>query len=393
MTTHSATPPPPDGPDQRTPHPADLGVVAPDKKGTSIHKGSHKSKIDGGGAGDRLGRDGAGGDGRVSGRGRVVLAVLVSFGLLGGALGYVLVAARRNAGPAAAAGTAVDAGPGDRLLVRSTAPGSYGRVGTVLRKAPGGARTLSGVSCDRVYAAAGTAICLRPDGPLVTYQLALLDASLRVRETYPLVGVPNRARVSPSGHQLAWTVFVAGDSYNGGRFSTRVGMLNTATGEIVDSLETFAITRDGHAYRAADVNFWGVTFVDDQHFYATMSTAGRRYLVAGDVAAQTVRTLASNVECPSLSPDRTRLAFKQAIGADPAKGWRLTVLDLATMARTPLAETRSVDDQAAWFDDRTVMYTLRRGGRNADIWSVAASGGGRPAVLVPDAESPAALWN
>ena len=53
------------------------------------------------------------------------------------------------------------------------------------------------------------------------------------------------AAPTPSGHVLAWTVFVAGDSYNGGRFSTRVGMLNVATGATVDTLETFAITRDG----------------------------------------------------------------------------------------------------------------------------------------------------
>jgi hypothetical protein len=326
-------------------------------------------------------------------RGRVVVAALVSVLLLGGAAAYVLVVAGRDARATAVAGAAVDAGPGERLLVRSTAPGSYGRVGTVERKAPAGARTISGVACDRVYAAAGAVICLRPDGPLATYQLAVLDARLRVRDTYPLVGVPNRARVSPSGRVLAWTVFVTGDSYNGGRFSTRVGMLNTATGETVDTLETFAITRDGRSYRAADVNFWGVTFADDRRFYATMSTAGRRYLVAGDVAARTVRTIASDVECPSLSPDGTRVVFKQARGGDPAKGWRLTVLDLATMARTPLAETRSVDDQAAWFDDGTVMYAVRRGTREADVWSVPASGGGRPALLVPDAESPAALWN
>jgi WD40-like Beta Propeller Repeat len=328
----------------------------------------------------------------VTTKARVLFAVLASAVLLAGAAAYVVAAADRRSAQAAAA-VVVDAGPGDRLLFRSTAVDSYGRIATVERGAPAGPRTVSRVSCDRVYAAGGAAICLRPDGPLATYQLAVLDRRLRERETYPLVGVPNRARVSPSGRMLAWTVFVTGDSYNGGRFSTRVGMLNAATGEPVDTLESFAITRDGRPYRSVDVNFWGVTFVDDQHFYATMSTAGRRYLVSGDVAAQTVRTLDSNVECPSLSPDRTRLVFKQARRGDPAKGWRLTVLDLATMTRTPLAEARGVDDQAAWLDNDTVMYAVRRGARGSDVWSVPASGGGRPALLIPDAESPTALWN
>jgi hypothetical protein len=320
-------------------------------------------------------------------RGRIILVAVVSAMLLAGAAGYVVVAGRRASSAASAAAGAVDAGPGDRILFRSLAAGSYGRVATL----GGGVRTISGVSCDRVSAAAGNVICLRPDGPLATYQLAVLDARLRMRENYPLVGVPNRARVSPSGKWFAWTVFVTGDSYNGGKFSTRVGMLNTATGDTVDTLETWAITRDGKPYRSADVNFWGVTFVDDQHFYATMSTAGRRYLVAGDIAAQTLRTLATNVECPSLSPDGTRLVFKQALGADPARGWRLTVLNLRTMARTTLAETRSVDDQAAWLGNGTVMYAIHRSPRNADVWQVPADGSGRPGLLIPDAESPTAL--
>jgi Tol biopolymer transport system component len=319
-------------------------------------------------------------------RTRIILAVLFSAVLLTGAVGYIVVAGHRGPTAATAAGT-VDASPGDKILFRSTAADSYGRVATVAK----GVRTVSAVACDRVYAAAGSVICLRPDGPLATYQLAILDARLRVEDTYPLVGVPNRARVSPSGHLLAWTVFVTGDSYNGGKFSTRVGMINTVTRETVDTLETYAITRDDKPYRNADVNFWGVTFVDDQHFYATMSTAGRRYLVAGDVTAQTVRTLAANVECPSLSPDGTRVVFKQAVNGNPARGWRLTVLNLATMARTPLAETRSIDDQAAWLDNATVMYAVRRGTQAADVWSTAADASGRPSLLIPDAESPAAL--
>jgi hypothetical protein len=327
----------------------------------------------------------------MTGRSRGLLAAVLCGALLATAAGYVVVAGQRRIRPAAAAGT-VSVAPGDRLLVRSTAPDSFGRLATVARDDPAGPRQVSAVSCDRAYAAAGTAMCLRPDGPLATYQVAVMNENLLVRQDYPLVGVPNRARVSPGGAMLAWTVFVTGDSYNGGRFSTRVGMVNVATGDTVDTLETFAVTVNGAPYEAADVNFWGVTLVDDSHFYATMSSAGHRYLVAGDVPARTVRTVAENVECPSLSPDGTRLVFKAAVGGDPARGWRLTVLDLATMARTPLAETRSVDDQADWYDTTTVMYAVARGVDRSDVWAVPADGTGAPRILVPDAESPAPLW-
>ena len=69
--------------------------------------------------------------------------------------------------------------------------------------------------------------------------------------------------------------------------------------------------------------------------------------------------LHENVECPSLSPDGTRVAYKRRTGS-ATRPWRLTVLDLATMRETPLAEPRSVDDQAEWLDDDHVLYGDRR---------------------------------
>jgi hypothetical protein len=89
-----------------------------------------------------------------------------------------------------------------------------------------------------------------------------------------------------------------------------------------------------------------------------------------------------NVECPALSPDNTRIAFKKRV--DSANGpWRFTVLNLKTMRETPLAESRSVDDQAAWLDNDRVLY----GYKNA-IWTVPADGSGHPRLYQPDALSP-----
>ncbi|WP_370949775.1 TolB family protein [Amycolatopsis sp. cg5] len=319
---------------------------------------------------------------------RILIAAGGVIVLIAAAVAYIV--GSRDHG-AAATGTpgAVTLTPGPRLLFISTADADRGHLATI---DGAGVRAVSPLTCNRVYAAAGTGLCLRPEAGLTTYQLVVLDTQLNAKREIPLVGLPNRARVSASGQRAAWTVFVTGDSYNGGRFSTRVGTLDLRTGDLEGTLEDFAVTVDGKPYQAADLNFWGVTFArDDNRFYATMSTGSHRYLVEGDSTARTVRTLRDNVECPSLSPDNRRVAYKSAVDGDPAKGWRLSVLDLETGTVTALAETHSVDDQAAWLDDRTIAYPLSRDGGHSDVWAVPANGSGTPRLLIPDAESPSAL--
>lgn len=319
------------------------------------------------------------------------LRLLVTLGaavvLALGAVVYIRASAQRppSGEPAVDSGP-VSLAPAARLLTITDR-----RLAAVPTDNPDGPRTVSDVECVRFYAGGGTGVCLRAETPWA-YQLVVLDTELKQRRAFPVPGLPNRARVSASGRMIAWTTFVGGDSYAGSGFSTRTGILDTATGTLVMSLEDFAITRDGRPYRAVDVNFWGVTFTgDDNRFYATMSSAGRRHLVRGDLAARTVQTLADNVECPSLSPEGGRLAFKRAVDGDPSKGWRLSVLNLATMRVTPTAETTSVDDQAAWLDDGRLAYTLRQPDGRPDIWTVPADGSGKPVLLVPGAESPAPL--
>ena len=87
------------------------------------------------------------------------------------------------------------------------------------------------------------------------------------------------------------------------------------------------------------------------------------------------------MECPSLSPDGTRLAFKKRLdGADP-DDWRLSVLNLKTGEEHPLAETQNVDDQAEWLDNDHVLYAKFPDEGFPDIWSVPADGTGRAEAL------------
>ncbi|MBB5872516.1 hypothetical protein F4553_005950 [Allocatelliglobosispora scoriae] len=286
----------------------------------------------------------------------------------------VLAAAADPAGP----GTALDTARPGRLLFRDES----GRVASVAATDPGGPRQVSDTSCQRFHAAAGTAVCLISEvrSGLPATSALILDHDLHETRRIQLAGIPSRARVSASGRMVSWTVFVTGDSYNVGGFSTWTGILDTRTGYPIINMENIQLYLDGKRYHAADVNYWGVTFgADDNLFYATVATRGRTYLVQGDYARWEARVLRADVECPSLSPDGTRLAFKKR--SSPTT-WRLHVLELATMRETALAETASVDDQALWLSNTAVAYA-----RGGGVWSVPADGTGTPSLLIPHAGS------
>ncbi|WP_329403474.1 hypothetical protein [Streptomyces melanogenes] len=316
----------------------------------------------------------------------VVIAVLV---LAGGSLGYVWHARHRERPPqqAAADGSFTLDEPG--LYFRDSATGRVARL-----PARGAPRVTGGPSCDRFYAAGERALCLRrlPGLPARTRAL-VLDRRLREVRGVTVPGIPNRARVSASGHLLSWTAFAVGDSYATSGFSTRTSVLDLRTGYLIKSIEDIPLTIGGARHHAPDVNYWGVTFArDDNRFYATVSTRGRTHLVEGDLRDWSAKALRENVECPSLSPDNTRIAFKKKVSDDPRAPWRLYVLDLAGMREHPLAESHSVDDQAAWLDDSTVGYALPgREGRTSDIWSVPADGTGEPRLLAAGGSSPVAV--
>jgi hypothetical protein len=336
-------------------------------------------------------------------RWRIRVFVAGSTLLLAVAAGYGLHAADRHsaavaAGPKTSATAALPLGGAPGVLYVSSSVGAgYEHLAEVRTSDPGGAPALAPLGCERGYAASGTLVCLRTEGSLVATQYAEVyrdgDGAPRLLRKIQLPGIPSRARVSTDGRMVAWTVFVSGDSYNGPQFSTRTGVLDLRTGTLIPSLETFTDYVDGAPYHAVDINDWGVTFEpDDEHFYVTMGSAGRTWLMRGDLATKTLSSVITNVECPSLSPDGTRIVFKKRISSSLTAPWRLYVLDIKTLRETPLAETRSIDDQAAWLGDDAVMYQVpQTSGPGYDIWTVPADGSGAPRLLIRDGFSPAAV--
>ncbi len=319
--------------------------------------------------------------------GKVTVVLVVLCVVLGG--GYVVYAAL---GPSQ---TTTDAKPmaggvaGVPVMVRAVDPSSPTLNGGVFVVEDGKVRRRSPeLACERVYYAGGHGICMGVAPSGVDYTASTFDSQLRPQHEIRLLGLPSRARVSADGRYGAMTVFVAGDSYleSSTAFSTRTTILEMATGEQLGQLEQFEVTRDGEPFDAVDFNFWGITFsaADSNRFYATLATGEHHYLVEGDIAARSMRVLRDGVECPSLSPDGRQIAYKSRI--DGETRWHLRVLDVATLKDHPVAETRSVDDQAEWLDDHTLAYAVGN-----DVFTVPADSGGEPQLLVRDASSPVRL--
>src|SRR5262249_10043796 len=195
-----------------------------------------------------------------------------------------------------------------------------------------GSRFIAALRCERVHFASRVGLCLTADrGVLTRYYGYFFDQDFNKGSEFPLLGTPSRARVSPDGRLGAVTVFVAGDSYTNSNFSTRTTILDTRSAQVLGELEQFKAIKDGQPFHAVDFNYWGVTFTHEPGiFYATLSTAGHMYLVRGSVPQREVRVIYDGVECPSLSPDDSKVVFKKRETRNGRLGWRLHVLTLQT---------------------------------------------------------------
>jgi len=251
---------------------------------------------------------------------------------------------------------------------------------------PTSLRAIAGLRCVRVYYAGGRGLCLTQGGLLNTgYVAKVFDSDFHVERQYAVQGIPSRARVSPDGRYGATTMFVQGDSYSNGNFSTRTSIRDLETGKEVADLEKLPVTKDGRRFSNQNFNFWGVTFADDDdHFYASLGSGSKTFLLKGSMRAHTLRVIHTKVECPSLSPDQTRIAFKRSVGT--RGNWRLTVLNLKTMRETRLAGDDPIDDQAEWLDSKHVLY-----GNDNVVWKVPANGTGKPTKLLMYAYSPVVI--
>jgi hypothetical protein len=339
----------------------------------------------------------------VTPRARVTTFASVTAVVVVGTTGYGLVQLHasqqtRGAAPTVEQAAAAAKLPTSHFLAfRHTGLDSeYGVVAVADLDDPDGPRSFTDAVCDRVYASREGASCLATErGVVTTYTSSQLAPDWSTSTTEPLAGLPSRTRISPDGSLVATTSFVTGHSYMSVGFSTATEIHAADGSSSYGDLEKFQLVKDGRDVSPVDRNVWGVTFApDDRAFYATVGTGGHTYLVEGDLEARTLTVVGDHVECPSLSPDGTRIAFKEAGTIDGQPGWTPAVLDLATGERTVLTgETRSIDDQIEWLDDDTILYGMPRDDEPGvtDVWSLDTTPGASPEVFVEQAWSPSVV--
>jgi hypothetical protein len=346
---------------------------------------------------------------------RLLLFVCILLGCVGSAVTYVSLAVARShrsapppgihvtggaslasdpvvvASPAKAvrttAATSMNAVRGPKILFINMIPDeTVGKLAVAPLANPNSTRAIADLRCERVYYAGGRGVCLTRGGVLNSrYVAKIFNANFKVLRQFTLPGIPSRARVSADGRYAATTMFVRGDNYASGNFSTRTAITDLRTGKQVADLEKLRVIRIGKPFSNRNFNFWGVTFArDDDHFYASLGSGNETYLLKGSLRTRTLRVIHERVECPSLSPDGTRIAFKKSIGT--RGNWRLYVLDLRTMRETALAGDDPIDDQAEWLDNKHVLY-----GNDNTVWKVPADGSGRPTNILMYAYSPAVV--
>jgi len=339
----------------------------------------------------------------VSTRVKWLVIALVSLLALGATAGVGVYAwaqyqARQNAPSQAQTVAPTDWAQGDRIVFRNTASGQgYGLLASVPLDDPSGARAVTSIPCDRVDATETQISCLRSErGITPTYNARIFDNAGSEQMEWPLPGVPSRTRFSPDGSLVATTAFVTGHAYATIGFSTETVIRKSSDGTSFGNLEDWTLYIDGKVSAPVDRNFWGVTFVNDNTFYATagMTTIGVTYLVKGDIKAKTLTSVLKTVECPSLSPDDTRIAFKRVVsGSGPTVHWTPAIYDIATKKVAVLdVETRSIDDQIEWLDDGTLLYGMPNDTPgDSDVWELKADGSSAPTIFLKHAWSPSVV--
>lgn len=274
------------------------------------------------------------------------------------------------------------------LMFRALAPrAAHGQV-ALLPLARDVEPDVSSLACVRLHYAGGRGVCIVQESSAAgaTYAAFVFDHRLTLGPRLALDGVPTRVRVAPDGRRGAITTYAEEERPEGERLVTRTRLIDMRTAQVIADLDRFRVDNRNLPPISGPIDLAGVAFErDGDRFFATLSSATTRYLVAGSVGERRLTTLRTGVANEALSPDGRRLAVKRLL---PERGvWQVAVIDLATWAERDLPHAdRRVDDQVEWLDEAHVLFH-DVDGESTSLWALAADGQSGPRVVVRHAYS------
>lgn len=273
--------------------------------------------------------------------------------------------------------------PGNRMIYVTD-----GHVASLSLAADGtsaGEPVIADLLCGRIHAAAGTGLCLRRTNA-VAWSATVVDQNLAATATFPLTGTPALARVSPSGNLVAWTTLTSGTAL-GGNSTTATAVVDRRGDSQVIDLSTFTARLKGKPL--TDFQVWGVSFLDDESFFATVVVGDERHLALGSMSTRTLKAFDIDGANPEVSPDGKRIAFIHDAGR--AGRGHLAVMEIESRQVTDLGDQRGISDQPAWLSDDLIAYVVVSDDGTPSIWTTSADPAGRPLLLRDRADSPSSL--
>ena len=216
---------------------------------------------------------------------------------------------------------------------------------------------------------AGGGICLARSRSLTgAYEAQLLGPDgQRAAHDRPRRHAEPRARLAPTAATARRRCSSpATPTPSPGAFSTQTLLIDMRRGETLANLETFTVSQGRPRGRRRRRQVLGRDVRPRQRpFYATLATGGKTYLIKGSVARAHGARDPRERRVPVAVARRHAHRLQEA-GRRQGATWRFHVLDLATGAETPLAETalgRRPDRVA-----RRRQPAVRRAA--SDIWTV-----------------------
>lgn len=277
------------------------------------------------------------------------------------------------------------------LLVRSMrTDGSFGKLLLAPLSAPDGPAYETPLDCDRAAMARTLGVCLSMEGSeSPAHYLDVFDERFARVHRIPLAGVPNRIGLARDRDLAAISAAEHTHDDPAVDFVPRTIVVDLRAGKVVADLADFRFAglRAPASQRPAVSD---VTFANDgDRFFARLQDRDAPHLVEGRLSTRSGRIVRRGVESPALSPDETRIVYRQRAGfSDPPT---LRLYDLRTGADEALtSEPRSVEDQVEWLDADRILYHLT-GASGADIWVLRVDGTEAPRVLRARAYAPAVV--